>query len=190
MATDPPDTDQGGLKASLRLDLDAYRVAVTELTAEVDLKSGPGSELDIEALLTTRTAEAEFHPVLECAPDGKGAAVAQLLSEVQRYRPNSRSSASDLSALVRIYLLSQIDAIWWSGASTFETDQDVLGSSELVSMESFAPRPVALQLSAPTQWTAGSVSGLGPASADAPSPTSHRRGSVHQCQARVGGPAQ
>src|SRR5580700_5237471 len=140
MATDPQDTDHGGLKASRPVDLDAYRVAVSELTAEVDLKSGPGSESDIEALLTARTAEAEFHPVLECAPDGKSAALAQLLSEVRQYRPNDRSSASDVSGLVRIYLLSQIDAMWWSGADTFETDQDVVGSADLVSMEALRRR--------------------------------------------------
>jgi hypothetical protein len=135
MATDPPDTDRRGLKASRPVDLDAYRFAVSQLTAEVDLKSGPGSESDIEALLTARTAETEFHPVLECAPDGKDGALTQLLSEVRQYRPNDRSSASDVSGLVRIYLLSQIDAMWWSGADSFETDEDVVGSTDLVSME-------------------------------------------------------
>jgi hypothetical protein len=140
MATDSTETDRGERAASLPIDLDAYRAAVSDLTAEVDLKRGPGGESDIAALLTTRMTEPAFRPVLESAPEGKDAAVAQLLSEVRRYRPNDRSSASDVSSLVRIYLLSQIDAMWWSGATTFETDQDVLGSTDLVSMETLRHR--------------------------------------------------
>jgi hypothetical protein len=140
MATDAPHSDRVHRTDSLGVDLDAYRAAVSDLTAEVEVKSGPGSQLDVESLLTVRMAEPGFHPVLDCVSGGREAAISQLLGEVRRYRPNDRSSAGDVSSLVRIYLLSQIDAMWWSGATTFETDEDVLGSTELVSLEALRRR--------------------------------------------------
>jgi len=58
-----------------------------------------------------------------------------LLLEMARYQPNARSSAQDLTALVRIYLLSRVDVLWWRDAPTFLTDDQVRTSAELVDLE-------------------------------------------------------
>src|ERR1035437_86332 len=131
MTYEPPNSD---------LDLDPYRSVVSDLTREVDARVGPGGRADVEALLTEWIRRPQLHAVLACSPDGKDAAIAKLLEEVRDYRPNDRSSASDVSTLVRIYLLSQIDSIWWAGGTSFASDDDVLRSRELVTLESLRSR--------------------------------------------------
>jgi hypothetical protein len=140
MAAQSPEFDDGYDPSSVSLDLDAYRAVVSELTREVDAAVGPGAQVDLEALLTERIHHPGLDPVLARSPDGKDAVVATLLQEVRNYRPNQRSSASDVSTLVRIYLLSQIDSIWWAGATSFASDDDVVQSSELVTLESLRRR--------------------------------------------------
>lgn len=54
---------------------------------------------------------------------------------VRHFVPNPRSSVQDLSALVRVHLLSQIDVMWRRDAPLFETDADVRRSTELVDLE-------------------------------------------------------
>ncbi len=114
-----------------RSDLVAYRGAVADVADEVRIRGPRG----VEELLVARLGEPELLGVLSHVPGGGDAAVASLLEDVDRFRPNSRSSARDLPALVRIYLLSQVDSVWWRGASTFETDLDVLHSTELVDLD-------------------------------------------------------
>jgi hypothetical protein len=62
------------------------------------------------------------------------AVTARLVGEIRHYRPSIRSSASDLPAFIRIFLLSQIDSAWWSGMAPFVSDIDVLRSTELVDL--------------------------------------------------------
>jgi len=140
MAAQSPEFDEGPEASPLHLDLDAYRSVVSGLTDELDARVGPGAQADVEALITERIQHSGLHAVLASAPEGKDAVVATLLKEVHDYRPNSRSSASDVSTLVRIYLLSQIDSIWWAGETPFASDHDVLESPELVTLESLRRR--------------------------------------------------
>ena len=42
-----------------------------------------------------------------------------------RLPADDRTSARDLTALVRIYLLSRIDLLWWQDAPPFVTDDQV-----------------------------------------------------------------
>lgn len=140
MAAHLPEFDDRPDPSSFPLDLDAYRSVVSGLTREVDARVGPGAKADVEALLTERMHHPGLDGVLARSPEGKDAAVATLLQEVRDYRPNNRSSASDVSTLVRIYLLSQIDSIWWAGGTTFASDDDVIESPELVTLESLHRR--------------------------------------------------
>lgn len=136
MATDSPDFDNPLRFLAPDHDYSAYRSVVSDLAREVDAKTTPRGSTDIEAILTERLNHPELQAVLAYSPDGKGAVVERLLQEVRSYQPNSRSSASDVSTLVRIYLLSQIDSIWWADATTFQSDDDVLQAPELVTLES------------------------------------------------------
>ncbi|MHB1711315.1 MAG: DUF5715 family protein [Acidimicrobiales bacterium] len=140
MATDSPDFDSPAPFLASDHDFSAYRSVVSDLAREVEAKTAPEVPADIEALLTARLDHPELQAVLAHSPDGQGAVVERLLEEVRAYQPNSRSSASDVSTLVRIYLLSQIDSIWWADATTFQSDDDVLQAAELVALESLQRR--------------------------------------------------
>jgi Family of unknown function (DUF5715) len=135
-----PEFDEGPDASPSDLDLDAYRSVVSRLTREVDARLGPGAQADVEAILTEGVRHPDLQAVLARSPEGKDSVVTNLLQEVRDYRPNSRSSASDVSTLVRIYLLSQIDSIWWAGETAFASDHDVLQSPELVTLESLRRR--------------------------------------------------
>ncbi|WP_435826193.1 DUF5715 family protein [Micromonospora carbonacea] len=88
-----------------------------------------------QVLLDERLREPAIAAVLDATGQGLVGARETLLLEMARYRPNPRSSAGDLAALVRIYLLSRIDVMWWRDATTFMTDAQVHASNELVDLE-------------------------------------------------------
>lgn len=81
------------------------------------------------------TMDPEIHAVLALHPQGSHHAVKNLHDLVDSYRPNSRSAATNLIALIRIYLLHQIDVLWWSGSARFATSVDILTSPQLVDLE-------------------------------------------------------
>ncbi|MGS2615065.1 hypothetical protein ACVCAH_11140 [Micromonospora sp. LZ34] len=116
-------------------DLDAYRDAVAELLLEVGALAGAPSTTARQVLIDARLREPAIAAVLDATPQGFVGARETLLLEMARYQPNERSSAADLTALVRIYLLSRIDVMWWSDAPTYLTDAQVNGSAELVDLE-------------------------------------------------------
>jgi hypothetical protein len=55
--------------------------------------------------------------------------------EIRDYEAGARSSASDLPTFIRILMLSQIDSAWWSGTVPFNSDTDVLDSTELLDLD-------------------------------------------------------
>ncbi|MFC8849121.1 MULTISPECIES: DUF5715 family protein [unclassified Micromonospora] len=116
-------------------DLDAYRGAVTDLLVEVGALADPDSAGARQVLLDERLREPAIAAVLEATGQGLVGARETLLLEMARYQPNARSSAGDLAALVRIYLLSRIDVMWWRDAATFMTDAQVHASCDLVDLE-------------------------------------------------------
>ncbi|WP_341716070.1 DUF5715 family protein [Micromonospora sp. FIMYZ51] len=116
-------------------DLDAYRDAVADLLVEVNALAGAGSTKARQVLIDQRLREPAIAAVLDATAQGLVGARETLLLEMARYQPNARSSAGDLTALVRIYLLSRIDVMWWRDAATFLTDVDVQHSPELVDLE-------------------------------------------------------
>lgn len=116
-------------------DLDAYRAAVADLLIEVGALAGAASTVARQVLIDQRLREPAIAAVLDATPSGLVGARETLLLEMARYQPSERSSAADLTALVRIYLLSRIDVMWWRGASTYRTDEQVNQSTELVDLE-------------------------------------------------------
>ncbi|MBO4209453.1 DUF5715 family protein [Micromonospora echinofusca] len=112
-------------------DLDAYRAAVADLLTEIpDLTHGGAEEV-----LTARLAEPAIAAVLAATGQGVTGARETLLLEIARYRPNDRSSARDLTALVRIYLLSRIEIMWWGDEPAYLTDAQVLDGPGLVDLD-------------------------------------------------------
>ncbi|RIV41301.1 DUF5715 family protein [Micromonospora radicis] len=121
--------------AATEPDLDAYRDAVAELLVEVGALAGASSTKARQLLIDQRLREPAIAAVLDATSQGLVGARETLLLEMARYQPNARSSAADLTALVRIYLLSRIDVMWWRDAGTFLTDTEVHHSAELVDLE-------------------------------------------------------
>lgn len=116
-------------------DLAAYRAAVAELLVEVGALADAPSTTARQVLLDQRLREPAIAAVLDATPQGFVGARETLLLEMARYQPNTRSSAQDLTALVRIYLLSRIDVMWWRDSPTFLTDGQVDTSTDLVDLE-------------------------------------------------------
>ncbi|WNM38318.1 hypothetical protein RMN56_24750 [Micromonospora halotolerans] len=116
-------------------DLAAYRAAVAELLVEVGALADAPSTTARQVLLDQRLREPAIAAVLDATPQGFVGARETLLLEMARYQPNTRSSAHDLTALVRIYLLSRIDVMWWRDSGTFLTDGQVDTSTDLVDLE-------------------------------------------------------
>ena len=106
-------------------DLAAYRAAVAELLVEVGALADAPSAAARQLLLDQRLREPAITAVLDATPQGFLGARETLLLEMARYQPNARSSASDLTALVRIYLLSRIDVMWWRDTPIFSTDASI-----------------------------------------------------------------
>ncbi|WP_229403397.1 DUF5715 family protein [Micromonospora okii] len=116
-------------------DLDAYRAAVAELLVEVGALADAESAGARQVLLDQRLREPEIASVLHATGQGFIGARETLLLEIARYRPHARGPAADLTALVRIYLLSRIDVMWWRDTAPFMTDAQVDASTELVDLE-------------------------------------------------------
>ncbi|SCE95282.1 DUF5715 family protein [Micromonospora mirobrigensis] len=116
-------------------DVAAYRGAVLDLLVELGALTDAPSTRARQALLDDRLRDPAIVAVLDATPQGYVGARETLLLEMARYQPNGRTSAVDLTALVRIYLLSRIDVMWWRDTAPFLTDAEVDGSQELVDLE-------------------------------------------------------
>ncbi|MFI7576667.1 DUF5715 family protein [Micromonospora sp. NPDC049497] len=116
-------------------DLDAYRAAVADLLIEVGALAGAPSTAARQMLVDDRLRDPAIAAVLDATAQGLVGARETLLLEMARYQPNERSSAADLTALVRIYLLSRIDVMWWRDTPTYRTDGQVNASTDLVDLE-------------------------------------------------------
>lgn len=114
--------------------LSGYRAAVSELVEEASRHPRPADLLAGEEFVAGRLGQPEFTCVLSRLAGGADAVAGRLIREVRRYQPSVRSSASNLPAFARIFLLSQIDSVWWSGITPFVSDAEVLGSTELVDL--------------------------------------------------------
>jgi hypothetical protein len=133
--TEDPPADVLDVQA---VDLDRYRAAIGRLHAELARTEGPTLRAEqLDARVRPSLEDDDLAPVLRAAPGGIDGVVASLVDEVARYRPGSPSSAQDVSALVRIFLLSQIDSFWWRDVEPFH-DADLAGSNELRDLQHLA----------------------------------------------------
>lgn len=116
--------------------LTRYREAVDDLVADLAFAGGDHPDVDkVVEVLDRWAGEPELAAVLRRLPSGGAIAWSALTDSVRRYAPSERSSARHLPALVRIFLLSQIDALWWARSPMFATDADVRSSRQLVDLE-------------------------------------------------------
>lgn len=113
----------------------AYRDAVDDLMIELAAHGSPGDARKVTTILTERLAERDFADLFAATPDGVEATERMVVAEAEAFRANGRSSAADRAALIRIYLLAQIDAIWWGRSRPYATDLDVEAAADLVAID-------------------------------------------------------
>jgi hypothetical protein len=111
-----------------------YRAAVSDLVIELG-DCTPEDTGAAERILSSRLGDPEFGAVLEATPDGWDATAAKLAFEVRNHEPVVRNSTSSLAAIARIYLLAQIDAVWWGRTPSYQSDSDVRESDELADLD-------------------------------------------------------
>jgi hypothetical protein len=114
--------------------LSSYRAAADDLAREAGTRLRRCGPLPAESLVGEHLGRPEFASVLSRADGGVDAVAARLTHDIDNYQPSTRSSATNLPTFIRVLLLSQIDAVWWSGVTPFGSDRDVLGSSELMDL--------------------------------------------------------
>jgi hypothetical protein len=113
----------------------AYREAVSDVLAELaSLGASPGVAM-AERILARRLSEPEFAIVLSAMPSGPDAAIQRVLREIRIYRKSEHSSAGNLTAMVRIALLAQIDVLWWGHLPSYQSDADVLAAPDLLDLD-------------------------------------------------------
>jgi hypothetical protein len=120
-------------------DLATYRCVVDDVVQRFRDRSLHG-ERGAGPVLARAAEYPEVRAVLDFAPGGTDEALARIADEVGVFRPSARSNAGTPATLLKIYLLQQIDVLWWSSVPPFPDDADVLGSSELVSLRSLRRR--------------------------------------------------
>lgn len=116
-------------------DLAAYRSAVTDLLASFERSDAGASPRQAAQILSRRLADPDIAAVIEHTPQGSAGALDRLLLEVRGYRPAARGSAASLTALLRISLLAQIDALWWGRQEPYPTDAAVLSADDLLDLD-------------------------------------------------------
>ena len=121
--------------ARLESDLAAYRGAVADVLAELAALGPRANAAAAERILVRRLAEPEFAMIFSATMPGPQAVMQRVLREVRTYRQSARSSACNLTAMIRIALLSQIELLWWGHLPPYRDDADVLRSGELLDLE-------------------------------------------------------
>ncbi|MEU8261792.1 hypothetical protein AB0C02_14375 [Micromonospora sp. NPDC048999] len=116
-------------------DLATYRTAVAELLVEAGALADAPSTNARQVLLDQRLREPAIATVLDATPQGLIGARETLLLELARHQSDAHRTARDLTALIRIYLLTRIDVMWWRDTPAFLTDRQVDTSIDLVDLE-------------------------------------------------------
>ncbi len=117
--------------------LGPFRAAVSDLVTEV-AQAAPNDTTSVERILSKRLDQDDFAAVLEATPDGRNVTVAKLLFEVRNYEPTTQNATSTLASLVRIFMLAQIEAVWWGRTHSYQNDGDVRDAAELVDLDEVA----------------------------------------------------
>ncbi|WP_434739954.1 hypothetical protein [Micromonospora sp. SH-82] len=133
--TIPPGVPEARPGGSPGPDLPAYREAVADLLVELGALTDAGSTTARQVLLDERLREPVIAGVLDATAAGVVATRETLLLELARYRPEARDAARDLAALVRSYLLTRIDLMWWRDVPALATDAQIVVGQDLVDLE-------------------------------------------------------
>lgn len=113
--------------------LDPYRNAVADLVAEVARSAGSDAR-SAENIVTKRLEEDDFELVLSATPEGRAGAIARIAFEVRNQQAEG-ASHRNLASIIRVYLLAQIDAVWWGHHPGYLTDEEVRESADLVNLD-------------------------------------------------------
>lgn len=115
-------------------DLNTYRAAVADLLARIAPHPYATRRSTVEELITSRLAEPALATVLAATPAGVTGTITELLHELDTRHQRGEDSA-DLITLIRVYLLSRIEAMWWGQTPAYQTDADVLAAGDLVDLD-------------------------------------------------------
>lgn len=122
----------GGAVTTSDVDLAEYRRRVDEVAGHCAAQPSSASAAALPDLLGEDPVIAA---VLRQHPVGIGHALSTLQDELASFVPNARSSAAHHGALVRIYLLHQIDVLWWGSTPGYATSAEVFAAQDLVDLE-------------------------------------------------------
>jgi hypothetical protein len=112
----------------------SYRAAVDDLVTEAGRRWRSSGLPTMGTSVAERLKQPEFAAVLSRLDGGVDGVAARFMGETRSSRPGARSSASDWLTFTRIFLQAQVDSAWWGGTAPFVSDDDVLGSAELVDL--------------------------------------------------------
>jgi hypothetical protein len=115
----------------------SYRATVADVLTELSSHTGADDLILVEKVLAERLAEPELAAVLSATARGLAGSTQNLMFEIRQHCPGH---PDDLLALVRNYLSSQIDAMWWEHTRPYTTDTDVTGAAELVNLDQLRRR--------------------------------------------------
>ncbi len=118
----------------VKVDLGLFRESVDVLVKDLGTGDLETQRLRAHELLEEGSMAPEIVRTLDLTPGGVAGAVASMGQEIAAYRPNVRSAAHDLPSMLRILLLSQIDAMWWGHLPAYRTTDMVDSTNELVDM--------------------------------------------------------
>jgi Family of unknown function (DUF5715) len=116
-------------------DVAAYREAVADVLAELAGSRRSTGPAATERVLGRRLGEPAFAAVLGAVPGGPDAVAGRVLGEIRSYHRSPRSSADNLTAMIRIALLAQIDQLWWGYLPLLGNDADVVNAPDLMHLE-------------------------------------------------------
>lgn len=120
--------------------LHAYRNAVIDASAEISAVLDEGDDAKTSSRVGSVLTDPTLRCLLDCLPNGAEGACESLVAESKTFRPSLPSSVANRTMLVRVFLLSQIDAIWWGRTEPFHLDEDITSSTELVDLDPLRER--------------------------------------------------
>jgi len=117
-------------------DVADYREAVADVLAGLAGRRGDRlTSAEAERRLAARLSDPAFAMILSATPAGPEAAARRVLREIRTYRHCARSSAGNLTAMIRIALLAQIDVFWWGNLPAYQSDADVHDAADLLDLD-------------------------------------------------------
>lgn len=118
---------------AVAVDLTAFREGVASLAEEVGRTADSFDSDRSERQVARWLATPEVRRLMPCVPGGLEMIAHALIEELHRFRRHNQrfSVTTPPSVVVRSYLLSRIDSLWWDDAPQFETDRDIAQSPEL-----------------------------------------------------------